>query len=123
MREKKWDEAFATARQTHRKVWVRVCERYCGPCFMLTRWLDDHKEMLERDYVLLKIDDWGDLHGKEVAKRLGGEPGRHSVPCHLRFQCTIADQQRLGRWQYRLPVRLRREEAPTTNACGNAQRR
>jgi hypothetical protein len=82
--KKKWDEAFATAKQTNRKVWVRICQRYCGPCFMLTRWLDDHKEALEQDYVLLKIDDWGDLHGEEVAQRLTGSEGA-GVPFHAIF--------------------------------------
>ena len=71
----KWDEAFAAAKQTNRKVWVRISQRYCGPCFMLARWLDDHKEIIERDYVLLKIDDVRDLHGHEVAKRLTGGEG------------------------------------------------
>lgn len=82
--KKKWDEAFAVAGQTNRKVWVRICQRYCGPCFMLTRWLDDHKDALEQDYVLLKIDDSGDLHGKEVAQRLTGSQGA-GVPFHAIF--------------------------------------
>ncbi len=82
--KKKWDEAFAVAKQSNRKVWVRICQRYCGPCFMLTRWLDDHKDALEQDYVLLKIDDWGDLHGEEVAQRLTGSEGA-GVPFHAIF--------------------------------------
>jgi hypothetical protein len=68
--QKKWDEAFSTAKQTGRKVWARTSQRYCGPCFKLTRWLDDHKEVLDQDYVFLKVDDWRDLHGGEVAHRL-----------------------------------------------------
>ncbi len=28
---KKWDEAFALAQQTNRRVWVRISQRYCGP--------------------------------------------------------------------------------------------
>jgi len=82
--KKKWDKAFAAAKQTDRKVWVRISQRYCGPCFLMARWLDDHKEILERDYVLLKIDDVRDLHGYEVAKRLtGGE--HYGVPFHAIF--------------------------------------
>jgi hypothetical protein len=82
--KKKWDEAFATAKRTNRKVWVRISQRYCGPCFMLARWLDDHRETLERDYVLLKIDDCRDLYGDEVAKRLTGG-GPFSIPFYAIF--------------------------------------
>ncbi|MBN2294775.1 MAG: thioredoxin family protein [Pirellulales bacterium] len=82
--KKKWDEAFATAKQTGRKVWVRVSQRYCGPCFMLARWLDDQKATLQQDYVLLKIDDVRDAHGFEVAKRLTGDE-HYGVPFHAIF--------------------------------------
>ena len=75
----KWDEAFALARQSGRKVWARISERYCGPCFRLTRWLDDEKALLSHDYVFLKIDDMRDLHGAEVAERLTGHED-HGVP-------------------------------------------
>ena len=53
--------------------------------FMLARWLDDHNELLEQDYVLLKIDDCRDLHGDEVAKRLTGGEGRYGIPFHAIF--------------------------------------
>ncbi len=82
--KKKWDEAFATAKQSNRKVWIRISQRYCGPCFMLARWLDDQKEILKQDYVFLKIDDVRDLHGFEVAKRLTGDE-HYGVPFHAIF--------------------------------------
>lgn len=66
----KWDEAFAEAKQSNRRVWVRVSQRYCGPCFRLARWLDDQHELLEKDYVMLKIDDFRDQNGADVAQRL-----------------------------------------------------
>ncbi len=82
--KKKWDKAFAAAKRTGRKVWVRISQRYCGPCFRLTRWLDDQKQLLEKDYVFLKIDDVRDLHGREVAERLtAGE--NFGVPFHAIF--------------------------------------
>jgi hypothetical protein len=81
---KKWDEAFALARQSGRKVWARISERYCGPCFSLTRWLDDQKGLLEEDYVLLKIDDGRDLHGAKVAERLMAKEG-DGVPFYAIF--------------------------------------
>jgi hypothetical protein len=80
----KWDEAFAVARQSGRKVWARISQRYCGPCFRLARWLDDERTLLSQDYVFLKIDDVRDLHGAEVAERLTGHEGQ-GVPFHAIF--------------------------------------
>ncbi len=80
----KWDEAFAEARKSGRKVWVRVSQRYCHPCFVMTRWLDKQKDLLAPDYVLLKIDDVLDLHGAEIARRLTGSEGQ-GVPFHAIF--------------------------------------
>ncbi len=40
---KKWDEALALAKKTNRRVWVRISQRYCNPCHLLNRWLDDHR--------------------------------------------------------------------------------
>ena len=70
-------EAFEEARRTNRKVWARIGQRYCGPCFLLARWLDDHREILEKDYVMLKIDDYADENGVSIAKRItrGGSFG------------------------------------------------
>jgi hypothetical protein len=82
--EKKWSDAFAEASRSNRRVWARISQRYCGPCFRLARWLDDQKPLLERDYVMLKIDDVRDLNGVEVAQRLTrGE--HHGVPFHAIF--------------------------------------
>jgi hypothetical protein len=57
----------------------------------LTRWLDDHKEILEQDYMFLKIDNCRDLHGVEVADRLTG--GEHfGVPFSVIFD---SDEKKL----------------------------
>ncbi len=66
---------------------MRVSQRYCGPCFRLTRWLDDQQKLLEKDYVMLKIDDFHDLHGNEIAQRVtrGGEFG---IPFHAIFDAS-----------------------------------
>jgi hypothetical protein len=37
---------------------------------MLSRWIDDQREILERDFILLKIDDVRDLNGQLIADRL-----------------------------------------------------
>jgi hypothetical protein len=95
----KWDDAFAKARESGRKVWVRISQRYCRPCFLLTRWLDDQKRLLAQDYVFLKIDDVRDLHGAEVARRLPGGEGQ-GVPFHAIFdsegKMLISSESPLG---------------------------
>jgi hypothetical protein len=81
----KWDAAFAEAKRTRRKVWARVSQRYCGPCFRIARWLDDHRELLERDYVLLKVDNVRDAHGQEIAQRIVAGRSHFSIPFHAIF--------------------------------------
>ncbi|QDV44040.1 hypothetical protein Enr13x_39010 [Stieleria neptunia] len=77
----KWDKAFKLAIETDRRVWIRTGQRYCGPCFRLSRWIDDHREVLAKDFVLVKIDDVRDRHGSEVAALLAN--GRRvGVPFH-----------------------------------------
>ena len=78
----KWDAAIAEATRSGRKVWARIGQRYCGPCFRLSRWLDDNREQLERDYVLLKIDDVRDRHGVEIANRIVSNRDHFGVPFH-----------------------------------------
>jgi hypothetical protein len=95
----KWDEAFALAQKSGRKVWARISQRYCGPCFRLTRWLDDQKTLPSEDYVLLKIDDVRDLHGAEVAERLTGHE-QQGVPFYAIFDSNgkmlITSESALG---------------------------
>jgi len=87
-----WAAAFAQAKRSNRKVWARVSQRYCGPCFRMARWLDDNRELLERDYVLLKIDNMRDEHGHEVAKRIVSNRRNFGVPFHAIFN---ADEELL----------------------------
>ena len=68
--KQKWDDAFAEAKRSNRKVWVRLCRRYCRHCFYLTRWLDDQKEFLSKDYVMLSVDDLHDMDGDEITERI-----------------------------------------------------
>ena len=85
--EAKWNKAFQQAKEQNKFVWVRTGQRYCGPCFMLSRWIDDHREVLEKDFILLKIDDFGDLNGQTIAERLTrGRPV--GVPFHAMFDAN-----------------------------------
>jgi hypothetical protein len=79
--EEKWNAAFAEANKSNRRVWARVSSRYCGPCFRLTRWLDKHHKLFEKDYVMLKIDSGRDQNGESVAERITGG-GQYGVPFH-----------------------------------------
>ncbi|QDT04264.1 hypothetical protein K227x_26540 [Rubripirellula lacrimiformis] len=82
--ETKWDEAFDEAKTSRRKVWARISQRYCGPCFRMARWLDDNQDLLAKDYVMLKIDNVRDKNGVSVADRLT-RGGQHGVPFHAIF--------------------------------------
>lgn len=88
--KKKWDEAFALAAKTDRKVWVRVSQRFCGPCFVLSRWLDDQKALIEKDYVVLKVCNVRDVGGAEVAARFWDFKSGHGVPFHAIFDASGA---------------------------------
>lgn len=79
----KWENASKIAAKENKLVWIRTGSRYCGPCFRLSRWLDDHKEVLEKDFVLVKVDT-RDINGIEVADSLSD--GRSvGVPFHAIF--------------------------------------
>ncbi len=80
----KWNLAFAEAGRSNRRVWARISQRYCGPCFRMARWLDDHKALLDKDYVMLKIDDVRDWYGSQVAERIT-RGQQHGVPFHAIF--------------------------------------
>jgi hypothetical protein len=82
--KEKWDAAFAEANRSNRRVWVRVSQRYCGPCFQFARWLDDNQSLLEKDYIMLKIDDARDKNGNDVADRV--TLGKwYGIPFHAIF--------------------------------------
>ncbi len=82
-----WDAALAEAKRTNRRVWARSSGRYCGPCFRLTRWLDEQRPLLEKDFVLIKIDGTNDLNAAEVSQLItGGKEG--GIPFHAIFDPT-----------------------------------
>lgn len=76
-----WAAALDEAKKTNRRVWARVSGRHCGPCFQMTRWLDEQRQLLEKDFVLLKIDESNDLNAAEVTELItGGKEG--GIPFH-----------------------------------------
>jgi hypothetical protein len=84
----KWDAAFAKAKRSGRCVWAQIGQRYCEPCYRLSRWMDDNRELLERDYVLLKIDSVRDKHGVEVANLIVSNREHFGVPFHTIFDAN-----------------------------------
>ncbi len=57
----------------------------------MNRWLDDHRALFEKEFVLLKIDNFRDKHGVEIAKEItGGKP--FGVPFYAFYD---ADQNKL----------------------------
>lgn len=82
--EVKWNQAFAQAKAQNKRVWVRSRWRYCGPCIKLSRWIDDNRKVLEKDFVLLKIDYYRDVHGDKVTERLA-KGGSVSLPLHAMY--------------------------------------
>jgi hypothetical protein len=48
-------EARRSAEETGRRVWVVLGGPRCGPCFRMARWMDAHRDALEKDYVIVKV--------------------------------------------------------------------
>jgi len=74
-----FDAALAEAKRSSRRLWVRSGGSRCGPCFSLSRWIDSQKELLERDYVLFRFDEFLDQHGRELSSALKFD--EHGIPC------------------------------------------
>ena len=76
--EQLWQAALAEAKESNRRVLIQFGGPRCGPCFLFSRWIDDHHQQLERDYVMLKLHS-GRHHGAiEIEERLRGKSG--SIP-------------------------------------------
>lgn len=96
----KWEAALADAKRTGRRVWAQIGPRYREQSFRLSRWLDDNRELLEQDYVSLKIDDVRDKHGAEVVSRITNNRGESGFPFHAIIdangQALIDSDSRVG---------------------------
>jgi hypothetical protein len=70
-----WESAREAARRAGKNVWVVEGGSRCAPCRLLTRWMDDQHALLEKDYVVLKINLSLDRHAAEVMAEVHREPG------------------------------------------------
>ena len=58
------------AQRDGQRVWVIVGGPRCGPCFRLARWIDQHHELLEKDYVIVKVSL--EPHADAILNEIGG---------------------------------------------------
>lgn len=85
-----FDDALAQAKTENKRVFIQESATWCGPCWMLSRFIAAHRDVLEQDYIFVKLDHrWP--HSQEIAKKFQKEPG--GIPW-----CAImdADQQVLA---------------------------
>jgi hypothetical protein len=75
----KLDSAIHEARSSGRNVWLQFSQPWCGPCYPLAGWLQSQQNLLQRDYVTLKIDNGRDKHGAEIWDRFT-EGIHHGIP-------------------------------------------
>lgn len=78
--QQEFQQALAEAKKSGRHLWVRVGGTRCRPCFEFSRWLDDQRELLAKDYVVFKFDGALDQHGHELSMALKLDD--HGIPCH-----------------------------------------
>lgn len=50
------EQALATAKAENRRVIVQETATWCGPCVALSRFLDEHRQVWEKDYLWIKLD-------------------------------------------------------------------
>lgn len=80
---KNWEAAFAEAKRTNRKVWVRISQRYCYPCHLFSAWLEEQSHLLSQDYVMLKVDDVNDLGGPEIFRKISADRSNGGIPFYV----------------------------------------
>ncbi len=72
-------DARAEAKRSGRRVWVIEGGPRCGPCFMLARWIADHRAAIDKDYVVVKLMEALDEHIPEAVAGLPIED-RDGIP-------------------------------------------
>ena len=63
------DAALAQAKAENKRVFISEGATWCGPCWSLTRFMHERKQIFEKDYITLKLDHrW--THTDEIMQRL-----------------------------------------------------
>jgi hypothetical protein len=45
----RYEAALAEAKKSNRRVWAVVSQTRCAPCFVLSRWMESQKALLEKN--------------------------------------------------------------------------
>jgi hypothetical protein len=64
--------ALARAKREDKRVLVQESGAYCAPCVLLSRFLDDHRELIAKEYVYVPLDRRF-KNGAAVIQRFGTE--------------------------------------------------
>jgi hypothetical protein len=64
---------LAEAAREQKRVLVQQSGAFCGPCILLSRFLDQHQALFAKDYVYIKLDSRF-KNGPDVLQRLRKEP-------------------------------------------------
>lgn len=76
-----FDEARRRAEREHRRIWVILGGSRCGPCFRMSRWIDRHLTVLEKDFVIFKFIPELDENTQGLIDQIGGQ--KQSVPYYV----------------------------------------
>ena len=63
-------EAKNVAAASDRRIWIVLGGPRCGPCFRLGRWIEEHHDVLDKDYVIVKMLGGVDENGTAVMNTL-----------------------------------------------------
>jgi len=77
--EKLLSEAISRAGREDKRLFLLESGVLCAPCAVLGRFLERHRQILEKDYVFVTIDSSRSRNGRDVMKRLRGDKD-HSIP-------------------------------------------
>ncbi|HUG18613.1 MAG TPA: carboxypeptidase regulatory-like domain-containing protein [Planctomycetaceae bacterium] len=68
------EAAFAQAKREEKKVLLQVSGAFCGPCILLSRYLDKHRTLIDKDYIWVKVDRRYP-HGMDMIEKYRSQEG------------------------------------------------
>jgi hypothetical protein len=69
-------DALSQARQENKRVFFVVTGENCGPCVLMSRFLDRYKTIIDQDFIVVKIGREQDSASDAVIRRVrAGKPG------------------------------------------------